>query len=263
MNQVFRRLLQEEAVQRADWVLVTGDVTDRGTLDAWRNFWAAVSEAGLRSKVRVVPGNHDVCHLGAPRIGAQSTLIDDDLQRVREGLGLGRPARQCTFPWVEILKQGRLALIGIDSNNAGNGSGVRNAVGRIGNRQTQALVRVLRRKEVAACPAKILLMHHSPNLPRKRPGAEDYGPLARWGHEVPQVDRVTLRHLCTLGGVRLIAHGHLHNSDDRELDGVRIVGVPASTEPKRGTKGVYRIQSYEVRGATGRIHVKPLDLRLR
>ncbi|MDF1562871.1 MAG: metallophosphoesterase [Deltaproteobacteria bacterium] len=263
MNATFRALLREEPVQSADWILVTGDVTDRGDREAWEVFWAAVGEAGLKRRVRLVPGNHDVCHLGAPRIGERSRLMGEDLERMRAGVCLGRPRKQTLFPWVEFLEPGRLALIGLDSNNAGNGNGVVNAIGRIGNRQTRRLVRLLRQPEVAACPAKILLMHHSPNLPRARRGAEHYGPLSRWGHEVPDVDRVTLRHLCALGGVRLIAHGHLHRSDDRELDGVRIVGAPASTEPKPGTSGVYRVYGYEVRGATGRIHVTPIDLHPR
>lgn len=263
MNATFRAITQQPLVRDADYVLATGDITDRGELGAWKVFWRAIDDAGLTSRTLVVPGNHDLCHLGAPRVGKHRTLRTADVHRATTGLGLGLRRALTTYPWVKIIEKGRIAIIGIDSNNAGNTSAADNAIGRIGTVQTRKLVRLLRRPDVAGCAAKILLMHHSPNIPRTRPGAEHYGPLSRWGHEVPEVDRVSLRHLCALGGVRLIAHGHLHRSDDRQLDGVRLIGAPATTQPKPRTKHTYQAWSYTVHGSSGRIRAELADVSLR
>ena len=43
MNDRFRRFIRCDEIQKADRVLVTGDVTDRGDIETWRLFWTEIS----------------------------------------------------------------------------------------------------------------------------------------------------------------------------------------------------------------------------
>ena len=106
MNAAFRRLVRAPALQTADLVLVTGDVTDRGEPAAWEVFWRELHDAGLIQRTRVIPGNHDLCHLGV-----RLTDYRIDVQRAMAGLGAGmQPVR---FPWVEALAGGRAGLMNL------------------------------------------------------------------------------------------------------------------------------------------------------
>ncbi|HNX51433.1 MAG TPA: metallophosphoesterase [Thermoanaerobaculaceae bacterium] len=231
MNAAFRRILADPAVRGADLILTTGDVTDRGDLAAWRLFWSGLEAAGLRGRCRVIPGNHDVCCLGIRPVARRGRRVADDLARLEAGLALGgdAPAR----PWAEVLAGGRLVLFGLDSSHPGNVSALTNAVGELGMPQLERLARLLRQHHDV--PVKLVALHHSPNIPRaatqQRRGLPVLKGPARWGQEVPAADRRALRLLCVSHGVRLIVHGHLHRFEDRRVNGVRIVGAPASTEP--------------------------------
>lgn len=59
-NRSLGRLLDAAPLYDADLVLVTGDVTDRGTAASWRAFLDAVEERDLAERVLLVPGNHDI-----------------------------------------------------------------------------------------------------------------------------------------------------------------------------------------------------------
>lgn len=231
MNAAFRRLLADPAVREADLILTTGDVTDRGDLAAWRLFWNGLTAAGLGGRCRVIPGNHDVCCLGIRPVARRGRRVADDLARLEAGLALGGgvPAR----PWAEVLAGGRLVLFGLDSSHPGNVSALTNAVGELGMPQLERLARLLRQHHDV--PVKLVALHHSPNIPRaatqRRRGLAVLGGPGRWGQEVPAADRRALRLLCVSHGVRAIVHGHLHRFEDRRVNGVRIVGAPATTEP--------------------------------
>jgi predicted phosphodiesterase len=260
MNRVFRALLRQPLVRQADLLLVTGDVTDRGDLDSWGLFWDALEQAGLKHKSLVVPGNHDVCHLGAPRVGSTPRLQAVDLERAREGLGLGGPAGPARFPWARVIQPGRIAVLGLDSNHAGNTSAVTNAVGLLGFLQLEALGRLLRRRDVQACPVKLVALHHSPNLAERRSPREDT--LTRWGHEIPQAERRALRLMCALARVRLVLHGHMHAPDRRKVTGVTTLGAPASTQPAPGSAGVFQLWGHTVSGDPPRVRSRLHDLSL-
>jgi 3',5'-cyclic AMP phosphodiesterase CpdA len=251
MNAAFRTLLAAPAVRAADLVLVTGDVTDRGEPAAWDMFWREVRAAGLLERTRVIPGNHDLCHLGV-----RLTVDRVDVQGALAGLAAGgQPTR---FPWCERVAGGRVAIVGVNSANIGNRTGATNAIGRLGHFQLEALARTLRRQRDV--PVVIVALHHSPNIPADATAAERrlsrLGPLQRWGMEVPQAERRALRLLCLATGVRLLVHGHLHRHEDRRVNALRIVGAPASTEPAGGAGGEGRLAwvSYEVT-ASGRVRV--------
>jgi hypothetical protein len=82
------------------------------------------------------------------------------------------------------------------------------------------------------------------------------GALSRWGHEIPAAERRALRLLCIAHRVSLLVHGHLHRAEDRRVNGVRIVGAPASTEP--GPDGALPVLRYEVDGEPPRVTVTPV-----
>jgi 3',5'-cyclic AMP phosphodiesterase CpdA len=53
-------LLATPEVKKADLVVITGDVTDRGTALSWRRVLEAIDASGIAGKVVLVPGNHDL-----------------------------------------------------------------------------------------------------------------------------------------------------------------------------------------------------------
>jgi 3',5'-cyclic AMP phosphodiesterase CpdA len=262
MNAAFRRLLAAPAVAEADLIVVTGDVTDRGDLASWRVFWDALGAVGLAARCLVVPGNHDVCCL-TMRVGAEHERRAADLQRVQAGLALGgQPTR---FPWTRLTADGRIALFGLDSCNAGNATVVTNAVGVLGFPQLERLARRLRAHRDA--PVKLILMHHSPNIPgrltEERRGLPPTNALARWGHEVPLADRRALRLLCLTHGVAAVIHGHVHRSEDRRVNGVRMVGARPSTDPVGGDTGpAAELLRYVVADDGGRVAVERVRVPL-
>ena len=255
MNSVFRRLLATKLVRSADRILVTGDVADTGSLAEWRVFWAEVKRNGLAKRVVVLPGNHDVCCLGARPHQRRRERSRSDAKRVRQGLEMG--GQPTAFPWAEQLGDD-LVLFGLDSCHAGNTTAITNAQGELGLEQLERFARLLKRHHDV--PIKIVALHHSPNIPaavtEKRRGLPATSAVSRWGHEVPPIDRRALRLLCVSHGVRLIVHGHLHRAEDRRVSGVRIIGAPASTQPMPGTSNRFELFSYTVKGkrVTTRLH---------
>lgn len=249
MNASFRRLLGTKAVREAGLVLVTGDVTDSGELASWQVFWKAMKAAGLTERCLVLPGNHDVCHLGVRVVTSGPEQAAADLARLKAGLALG--AQPVAFPFVRLFDQGRVALFGLDSTNAGNSTAVTNALGHLGFAQLEKLARLLHKHRQV--PVKVVALHHSPNIPaaetdRAREQSPVH-PVTRWGHELPAEQRRALRLLCVTHQVRLVVHGHLHRGEDRRVNGVRMVGAPASTQPYgSGAERQLRFYSYGVRG---------------
>lgn len=239
MNATLGRILASDEVRAADLVVITGDVTDQGHLAAWHVLRDALTATGLSGRVAVLPGNHDVSCLGV-----RARPVTEDMARASAGLeSLGQPAR---FPWVRRLDEGRVALFAVDSTRKANLTGITNALGALGENQLIRLGRLLERhREV---PVKLLLIHHSPNIPgaatSRRRGETVHGLLDRKLHELEAGDRRALRVLCRVHGVRAILHGHTHDAIDRRVNGVRMIGAPASTEP--AADGRVRIQRYLV-----------------
>ena len=59
-NRQLDRVLDAPPLGDADVILVTGDVTDRGTAASWRAFLDAIDERELADRLILVPGNHDI-----------------------------------------------------------------------------------------------------------------------------------------------------------------------------------------------------------
>ncbi len=241
MNANLVRLLDQEPVRRADLVLITGDVSDRGHLAAWDVLWGAVHDASLDlRKVLVIPGNHDAACLGLRRTRPAA----EDLAVVRAGLEKGRQRRR--FPYARGFAGGDVAVFAVDSVNAGNLGLVDNAVGRIGFDQLVALGRLLR--EHAEAPCRLIALHHSPNIPAsttsRRRGEAPTPFWQRRALQIERVDRVGLRLLARTFEVKAILHGHTHDNLDRRVGGVRIIGTSASTVPHTAGMLSYKTYSY-------------------
>lgn len=258
MNDAFRTVANSEEVQNSDLVLVTGDITDTGDPDAWHKFKSIIDDAGLTDKTLAILGNHDVCDLSLlGRIGLPDELAQDDLERARQGLVIA--GQETNYPWAKVVDP-RIVIFGMDTNNSGNLSPIGNAVGKIGFHQMLGFASLLRKyKDV---PVKIVAIHHSPNIPQKataiRRGNSPMPLIFRWTHEIPEDDRRTLRLLCVSHGVRLLLHGHLHSAEDRRVNGLRIIGAPATTEPikPKAKHKHYEFYKYTVSGPKGRVTTK-------
>ncbi len=59
-NRSLARLLATRELDDADLIIVTGDVTDRGTSASWRRFLDLLGQAHVNDRVVLVPGNHDI-----------------------------------------------------------------------------------------------------------------------------------------------------------------------------------------------------------
>ena len=247
MNAAFRKIIQTQPIQQAGLILFTGDITDRGEIEAWKVFWNALKEAGLFDRVLVVPGNHDVCCMGAR--APWDCDAKADWAKAAAGLRLG--GQPTKLPWVRTPDK-RVAVFGLSSNNLGNLSAATNAIGEIGYYHLASLANKLHvHRDV---PVKIVLLHHSPNIPGEKTALRrkqrSINVLERATHQIPQDQRRALRLLCITHRVRLILHGHLHMSENRRVGGIRIVGSGATTEP---TKGKYRFDSFVVSGTGKRM----------
>ena len=231
MNEAFAAILQSEKIQNSDAILITGDITDKGDAQAWSHFDRALKDAGVRERAHVVIGNHDICGVSSFfRTADKKLLRTFDVARLKQSLtAIGF---RHDYPWAESLTDD-IVVFGIDSNNAGNISSLDNAIGRIGKIQLEAFARLLRKHQNV--PIKIVALHHSPNIPERatqirRKGEAD-PEWVRYTHEIPKEDRWALRYMSLSHGVRLILHGHLHEDEDRRVNGIRIVGAPSSTQP--------------------------------
>jgi 3',5'-cyclic AMP phosphodiesterase CpdA len=226
MNANLARILTQPVVQEADLVLITGDVSDRGEVAAWNVLWSSIRQAGLDlAKVLAIHGNHDAACLGLRR--ARPTA--EDLAIVRAGLEKGR--QRIRLPYVRSFGDGAIAVFAVDSVNAGNFNLIDNAVGRIGFDQLAGLGRLL--DQHAGAPCKLIALHHSPNIPAsatsKRRGEKATPFWQRAALQLDRVDRVALRLLARVFGVKAILHGHTHDNLDRRVNNVRIIGTRDST----------------------------------
>jgi len=257
MNQAFRKLAGSAFARDSDWILCTGDITDTGGVKTWRFFWDTLDEFKLKEKVTIIPGNHDMCCLGARLPKTEKALIAEDLKKFHAGLEIGHYTAS-KYPCAFRLNE-HVVILAIDSCNKGNTTGITNAMGHLGYPQLEKFARLLyKHRDIKV---KIVVLHHSPNIPGEqtaaRRGVEKMSDWERWGMEMPTEDRRALRLLCVAHRVRLVVHGHLHRTEDRRVNGIRYIGAPASTQPQGGKLAFY---SYEVTPSGDKVIPKLISL---
>ncbi|MFV0347735.1 MAG: metallophosphoesterase family protein [Halodesulfovibrio sp.] len=248
MNRNFARLMQDRKLLESDYIIVTGDITDRGYIAAWRRFWDEVNKAGVLHKIIVVPGNHDMCSLRLIR----NIPTEESRAMAEHGLALG--GQPTVFPWAKSVENRTIAFFGLNSNNEGNTLITANAIGKLGFEQLYKLGRMLS-EEYADVPIKLLLLHHSPNIPEvatsERRHEKPTYYLERNTIELDKHDRRQLRLLCRVFRIKAILHGHTHNPLNRTVNGVRIISAPPSTEPDKD--GFLHYFRYTISPGTGRL----------
>jgi 3',5'-cyclic AMP phosphodiesterase CpdA len=189
-----RTLAREIARQRADHVIISGDLTNLALEPEFELARAVIeNDLGLGpDDVSIVPGNHDLYTRGSVSSGRFARYFADylrsDLPELAVQLGAG------PFPVVKL--RGPAAIIGLSS-------AVPRlpfvAAGRIGRSQEEALAHILEHPEVAKRTPVIALHHPADNpYPRLKGFLEGLRDAARLWSRVDHLSRA------------LIVHGHLH-----------------------------------------------------
>jgi 3',5'-cyclic AMP phosphodiesterase CpdA len=191
-------LAQWIAAQRPDLVIHTGDVTvDGADVDADLAYAAGLL-AGLRTRFRAVPGNHDVGEAGH----RHQPVDDERLARWRARFGPDR--------WVEDVAGWR--LFGLDAMILGSDGG------------EEAAQAAWLDDAMADCAGRrIAWFLHKP-LFLESPAEGDTG---YWS--VKPQPRARLLALLERHRVALVASGHLHKAHDFLLAGTRYLWAPASS----------------------------------
>ncbi len=256
-NETFKNIIKSQPIRGADLVIVTGDVTNRGDIESWEFFWKEIKAAGLSDRIIIVPGNHDVCCMGARLPFKKKAHRQRDLEKVNSGLQIGNHSVQ--FPWVREYDK-RVVIFGLNSTNPGNISFLSNAMGRIGQDQLLSFAEQLYTHRNV--PVKIVVLHHSPNITEKTAGKKRgrrlMGRLMLTGRRIPNRQQRALLLLCLSHGVKLIAHGHAHKAEDRIVNGIRIVGAPPTTKPisRTSRRNTYQLYIYTIRGQDAHVNTK-------
>lgn len=235
MNKNFKQIINSQIVKDADFILITGDITDTAKIKAWKNFGRIINKAGIKEKLLLVPGNHDVSSFKwMPRIEVKNYLSKKDLNKYVKGLKTAE-LNYKDLPYV-LTVNSDLVIIGLNSNNTGNSHFFTNAIGHISDTQFDKLKELLRKYN--SKPLKLVVTHHSPNIPRrstiKRRGDKHIKFIDRITLPIPRKQRRRLRDMCKEYDVKAILHGHLHSFEDRRVNNVRMIGVGASTTPITG-----------------------------
>lgn len=232
MNKNFNQIINSKIVKDADYIIITGDITDTSKIRAWQNFGRIINKAGIKEKLLLIPGNHDVSSFKwIPRVEAKNYLSKKDINKYINGLKAAEFVYE-DLPRILVVNKD-LVIIGLNSNNIGNSHLFTNAIGHISNTQFRKLRKLLIKYN--SKPLKLVITHHSPNIPgirtAKRRGTKAANFFDRITLQVPRKQRRQLRDICKEYGVKAILHGHLHSFEDRRVDNVRMIGVGASTKP--------------------------------
>ncbi len=198
-SEYVRVIAREIARQRADHVVISGDLTNLALEPEFELARQVIQkDLGLAPKdVSIVPGNHDLYTRGAESSQRFATYFADYMTSDLPGLGVDMPAGR--FPFVKL--RGPAAIIGMSS-------AVPRlpfvAAGVLGALQIGALAKILAHEQVAR-RTPVVALHHPAHNPRSRiktmlEGLHDAALL--W---------TSMGHL----PAGMILHGHLHTRVQR------------------------------------------------
>ena len=184
-----RRLLEEADRQKADHLLVSGDLTALALPEEFEAAREAL--APWRGRLTIIPGNHDryTPKASADRLFERAfaeDLVSDLPEHRREGL----------FPVVKLLGDDA-ATIGLCSARVPPSPGI--AAGFIGRAQREGLEAALADPRVKG-RAVLVAVHHAPLRPSGRPDFPTHGLL----------DASRLLGIADRAGVTAVCHGHIH-----------------------------------------------------
>ncbi len=248
MNNNFRKIINNKIVKDADYILITGDITDKSYKIAWKHFGKIVQEAGVVEKLILVPGNHDVSQFDIKlKPHTKRYWSKKNIKKYIDGLKFAGFLYE-DLPCI-LAEKNDLVIIGLNSNNTGSSNALTNAIGNISDEQFGMLEKLLKRYNDK--PMKLVMTHHSPNIPgirtAKKKGIKPVKFHNRITLQIPRKQRRQLRNICKEYGVNAILHGHLHSFEDRRVDNVRMIGVGASTKPTTANKNaIFSINQYKL-----------------
>lgn len=224
---ILQALVRDMLAMAPDHITVTGDLTQVGLPDEFRQAADWLGQLGTPERVTVIPGNHDT-YCAAPwqdTFRAWAPYMAGD-----EG-----PGNNDLYPSLRV--RGPLALIGLTS---GRPSAPLLAVGSLGKRQLarfEELLQQTRRRGLL----RVVLIHHPPVS----------GSIA-WRKRL--TDARQFAEVIARQGAALILHGHAHYSMLRELavgvQRVPVIGVPSASAadltPQRAAR--YHLYRFEYAG---------------
>lgn len=213
------RSLRKAFASGADHVIVSGDLTESGTLAQYEAFAEVLHEvAAPPERITLVPGNHDA--YAVP--DAWKRALDGPLARYREGAA-GEPGK--------IVERGGVAILPMDmachqpvTRSAGLVTG--DALERLEKRLSDPVTRT---------KPTLLVQHHPPYAHASR--------AWQWIDGLSGAARL-MALLARFPDVHVM-HGHLHKVVDRAFAGLkmRIFGAPALVEDAEETP---RVRLYEI-----------------
>ncbi len=204
-----------ETVARAacsdgDHLVITGDLTQIGLPEEYRQTCQWLSRLGSPANISVIPGNHDAYAGSSWR---------ECIQSWKPHMSDRMPEQQDQPLWPFVRLRGPVAFIGVSSAVP---SPPFFASGRVGQDQLQRLEQMLADHQSRF---RVLLIHHSPVA----------------GHDSFRkrlFQRSSLVRILQARGVEMVLHGHNHRPCWNELKTasgyIPVIGVPAASAAESG-----------------------------
>jgi 3',5'-cyclic AMP phosphodiesterase CpdA len=229
--EVLAALERDLRASTPDHVVITGDLVNLGLPAEFVQAGAWLRDLGAPEWISVVPGNHDAY----VRIGQDRSLAHwADYMTSDEAPPPWRAAAG-GFPY--LRRRGPLAIIGL-STAVVTPPGF--ATGRLGERQLEALDRLLTDLAGEDC-CRVLLLHHPPLA-----GA------CTWRKRL--IDAPAFRRIVACRGADLILHGHEHAPVNGMIEGresrIPVLGVSSTSSLDARPERRARYQIYGIERTT-------------
>jgi 3',5'-cyclic AMP phosphodiesterase CpdA len=215
-----RRLLAAAESERADHLLVSGDLTAIALPEEFEEARAAL--AGWSGRMTIIPGNHDRYTPGAARARLFEKSFEKELRSDISG-----SAVEGHFPIVKLLGS-EVAIVGLTSARVPLTPGF--AAGWIGKAQRQRLAELLASAELKGRTV-FVACHHAPFRANGAPDRKNHG----------LIDGAKLLEVLRAGKAAALGHGHIHKRYRVDKPG----GPPifcAGSSTERGHQGYFRYE---------------------
>jgi 3',5'-cyclic AMP phosphodiesterase CpdA len=251
-----RRLIEAALDEGADHVVITGDLTHDADRDDFQGLRNLFHQYGLLNpeKLTIVIGNHDIfggVHFFEEAFHFPNRCQNTDyLKKVIEFKEYFRETyEECYFPLL-----GRTYPFGkhigdtlfIGMNSIANYSKVNNlfaSKGKIYKKQRIGLEMILRKYRHA--PKKIVLMHHHFNKNKHKHEEKIRGLIQNIENEAGKLrKKKKLLDIFKKHGVKLVLHGHLHESVSYQINNIHFVNAGGSVD--KNQKGELRVNLIDV-----------------
>jgi len=210
-NSNVRLLRAANAIEDADAVVVTGDVTDDGV--GWELVEAVFDRWKRKGMLFAVPGNHDLYLFpmrGSARPRPTHASKREAWNAFAARLGLHLDA---SGAWYKFLPDGQTVLVGLDSCARRQRTFYRHN-GAIGSEQVAWLREVGKKPEFRATKHRLVLLHHHV-VPLSR--GVGHRPPTEFGMRLD--DAQLAAEIFDEVGVTAVLHGHRHVSEQRQPAG--------------------------------------------